>query len=239
MGKRGPAPKGEYANKSSVFSTRIRPDLRASLVAAAKKRGRSLSQEVENRLRRTFIEDEKMEVAFGSRTNFLILRIVGLAMQYANHHPASRSLEWTDDPVAFDTVVKCVGNVLGALRPRERPPSLVAPQGRDEADPRDAVTTEFISKNVAALLWTAVQEADPALPLNRGTRYDLLNAQLKADLGPLAERSPLRPLGREDTSPEIKQAAAAMRGPTEQSAKRTRQLTQKFKSRKRARRKVK
>src|SRR5438094_547490 len=46
----GRKPKGEFSGKSATFSTRITPNLRKALDAAAKKSGRSLSQEVEHRL---------------------------------------------------------------------------------------------------------------------------------------------------------------------------------------------
>jgi hypothetical protein len=51
---RGARPKGEYAGKASWLSTRITGDLRAKLEGSAQKCGRSLSQEVEHRLRRSF-----------------------------------------------------------------------------------------------------------------------------------------------------------------------------------------
>ncbi len=56
MGKRGPLPRGEYGRKigrTAVLSTRLQPDTRALLVAAKEASGRSLSQELEHRLRQT------------------------------------------------------------------------------------------------------------------------------------------------------------------------------------------
>ena len=63
MGKRGPQPKGEYGGKiarTAVLSTRLQPDTRARLSEAAKANKRSLSQELENRLRGSFIEEDKV-----------------------------------------------------------------------------------------------------------------------------------------------------------------------------------
>jgi hypothetical protein len=53
---------------------RIRPDLRKSLERAAKASGRSLSQEVEHRLRRSFVEDDKIADAFGDRRTYRLMR---------------------------------------------------------------------------------------------------------------------------------------------------------------------
>jgi uncharacterized protein (DUF1778 family) len=47
----GRKPKGEFAGKSATITTRIRPDTRDALEEAAQVSGRSLSQEVEFRLR--------------------------------------------------------------------------------------------------------------------------------------------------------------------------------------------
>jgi hypothetical protein len=52
--RRGRPPKGDFHNKSAVFSTRITPETRAAIEAAAEASGRSISQEVERRLRESF-----------------------------------------------------------------------------------------------------------------------------------------------------------------------------------------
>ena len=69
MGKKASGPKKAIRRQVVVFSTRIRPDLRDRLEKAAKQSGRSLSQEVEHRLRRSFVEDDKllMSSATGER----------------------------------------------------------------------------------------------------------------------------------------------------------------------------
>lgn len=187
MGRRGPTPQGEYAGKTEVFSTRIRPDLRASIEKAAQASGRSISQEVEHRLRRTFIQDDRIEDAFGSRENYTVLRIVGLAMQYARV-PFHGTPDWRSDPLAFDVVVRTVNRVLEAIRP---------PGGR----PGDVFTEtagDFVSEQVPAAIWQAIQGADPALPLDKGTRDDHLAGLLKIDLGEIADRPQLRIQNEDD-----------------------------------------
>jgi hypothetical protein len=80
MGRRGPQPKGEYGAKmdrTAVLSTRLQPDTRRRLEAAKGISGRSLSQELEHRLRRTFVEDDKAVEFYGSESNAAILKLIG------------------------------------------------------------------------------------------------------------------------------------------------------------------
>src|SRR5258708_35646377 len=98
---RGAAPKGEYVGKSKVFSTRIRPDLRDGLDKAARKSGRSVSQEVEHRLRRTFVDDEKISDVFGDRQTYLVMRAIAVALERA-WNPGDPKANWLNDPFAFD-----------------------------------------------------------------------------------------------------------------------------------------
>ena len=79
MGKRpGPTPRGEFEDKSAVFSTRIRADTRDWLEETSKESDRSLSQQVEYLLRRAREEDGKIEKAFGSRRNYALMRTISI-----------------------------------------------------------------------------------------------------------------------------------------------------------------
>ena len=83
MGKRGPQPRGEYGGKirrTAVLSTRLH-DTRSRLVAAKEASGRSLSQELEHRLRRTFIDDDKAVDFYGSESNAAIVKLIGSVIQ--------------------------------------------------------------------------------------------------------------------------------------------------------------
>ena len=55
----GRKPRGEFSGKSAVFSTRITPQTRKQLDRAAADNDRSLSQEIEHRLRESFYPDQK------------------------------------------------------------------------------------------------------------------------------------------------------------------------------------
>lgn len=83
MGKRGPKPRGAYAGKTAVFSTRIMPETLSLLNAAKKTHGTrewSLSQEVEHRLRRTFSDDETDVKFYGNKQNAAIVKLIGLVI---------------------------------------------------------------------------------------------------------------------------------------------------------------
>jgi hypothetical protein len=183
VGKRGPAPKGEYEGKSQVLSTRIRPDTRARLVEASRESGRSLSQEIEHRLRRTFIDDEKISDVFGDRKTFMLMRVAALALQWQS---LLSDRDWLNDPWLFDLAIKTINRTFEAIRPSgpANPPVGGISEERAEHG------KEFMIAQVPSMLWLDVQEADAALPLNAGTRYERLLGLIKAEIGEVAERSP-------------------------------------------------
>lgn len=140
MGRRGPKPKGEYPDQSAVFSTRIRPDLKAWLVAEVERKknsGReaSLAQEIERRLRRSMFEDEEAEAKFGSRElhgifrlSVAAMRVVGEQAYVAKHGRAPKRTEWLGDAYAYNQSAKAVATILDSLRPPGDPaPPAVAP----------------------------------------------------------------------------------------------------------------
>ena len=47
-------------------------------------------------------------------------------------------------------------------------------------------------------IWNAIKEADPALPITRGTRADHWNSVTKVDLGEIAERVRLPPSNEDE-----------------------------------------
>src|SRR5882762_10217011 len=112
---KGPVPRGEYVGKSSVFSTRIRPDLRQKLEQGAKKSGRSLSQEIEHRLRRSFVEDEKISDMFGDRRTFLLMKMIATALHLKEDDGSPD--KWLEDPAHFEIAVATAASVLEAIRP--------------------------------------------------------------------------------------------------------------------------
>src|ERR1700730_15886030 len=177
---KGPAPRGEYAGKSSVFSTRIRPDLRQKLEQGAKQSGRSLSQEIEHRLRRSFVEDEKISDAFGDRRTYLIMKMIamGINLPQMKEEP---DVSWLDDPYYFDLSIGTALAILEAIRPKGE---IKLPENEIVA-----LVTEARAEGTAPSLWGKVLRADPALPITKGSNLQHWFAMAKADLGNIPERA--------------------------------------------------
>ena len=131
MSERGRRPKGEFRNKLATISTRVTSDTREALEVAAAKSGRSLSQEIEWRLRRSFDEERKIMDNLGGPESYAFLRLIaqsidmtarqaGVIATLVRGHP----VHWVNDPYVYDQAVKAVHVVLEAFRPagdRARP----------------------------------------------------------------------------------------------------------------------
>jgi hypothetical protein len=175
MGK-GPRPKGEYAGKSSVFSTRIRPDLRKSLERAAKTSGRSLSQEVEYRLRRSFVEDDKIADAFGDRRTYRLMRMISDAIHLSQDYESAKK-NWLDNYSRFHQALAVMGSVVAAIEPHP-PPSLGE---ANDADVQRAPAA--VGAAIAGKVWSGVVKANPSIELGSGSRADHINSIARSDIG--------------------------------------------------------
>jgi hypothetical protein len=171
---KGPRPKGEYAGKSSVFSTRIRPDLRKSLERAAKTSGRSLSQEVEHRLRRSFVEDDKIADAFGDRRTFRLMRLMSDAIHLSLNEENDQN--WLDDPFRFRVALAAMRSVIEAVEPNT--PSL----GEVDDAPFEEETNR-LGEVIAGELWFGVNQAKDTIELGSGSLADRINSVARSDLG--------------------------------------------------------
>ena len=134
----GRKPGGEFKGKSAMLTTRITPETRAAMERAAKKSGRSLSQEVERRLNDSVLNDrnrrsdvralaeamaivtEKVELATGK--NWLQDAFTGEALRhgievlvrhFAPHGPRAPNIEGAE------------GRVLAEASERDRSPNRV------------------------------------------------------------------------------------------------------------------
>src|SRR5579863_2424094 len=121
MGKRGPQPKGEYggtAERTAVFTTRLRPETRSRLVAEAKANGRSLSQEVERRLWMTFDEVDDEINRYGNKQNAAVVSLIGATIRSASaRDSAKKRHDWLKEQWLFDDVVAAIRHVLLWFRP--------------------------------------------------------------------------------------------------------------------------
>jgi hypothetical protein len=182
MGKRGPKPKGEYghkADRSAVVSARFQKDTLAALRRAVKASGRSLSQEVEHRLRQTFNEEDKETALFGDTRTAAILRLIGVSIQATSAalHPDG---EWLDEAPTFDAVIGGIVSVLEPLRPEGPwdPDYLSARYGR--RSPEQVFALQILEEIAAA---------DPSLDLARRSDRDRVLIRLRERLGDLAGRA--------------------------------------------------
>ena len=181
MGKRGPHPKGEYGRnitRTAVLSTRLQPDTRARLREAAKANGRSLSQELEHRLRRTFIEDDKSIEWYGSEQTAAVVKLIGATIQSTAARVSKRGKhDWLKESWLFDDVMTAIRHMLLWFRPDGDSgiQQITLSSGTDRAD-------QLINE---------IRSADPALPITKGSTRQHAMAMLKDKLGDLVrDRNP-------------------------------------------------
>ena len=188
MGKRGPQPKGEYGGKiarTAVLSTRLQPDTRARLSKAAKASGRSLSQELEHRLRGSFIEEDRVVDFYGCESNAAILKVIGTVIQSTCTSWRVKTAEgwvpdvhkdpgeWLRDPKLFDQALTAIVHTLMWFKPSG---------GRDE---------QFLFyHSTAERIVDEIRSADPSLPITKGSTRQHAMAKLKDKLGDLARQRP-------------------------------------------------
>ncbi|MGE0652803.1 MAG: hypothetical protein AB7P12_13805 [Alphaproteobacteria bacterium] len=188
MGKRGPMPRGEYQNKSAVLSTRIRADTRKHLQEAAEQSGRSLSQEIEHRLRRSFEDEGKIIAIFGGYRTYAVFRAVVAAVEATRSPYGEDGCHWLDDPHHFDLAVQTAMAVLVGFRPAGDPAQLKT----DDGGLSRAEWHEFGAGSKAASLLDAIQKAPPDIPIaDDGDSYARsirLLAIIRSDLGAVADR---------------------------------------------------
>lgn len=181
MGKRGPAPKGEYASQNSVLSVRITFDLRSRLDEEVAKNGKGLSREVEHRLRRSFYDDDKINDYFGSRRDYAILKLIHSSIE-AVANLEDPNADWTKDPYLFSQAVQAVNTVLEMIRPNGEIPS------GEKALDRGGNKQGRIR---AAILLRDIKQAPPGFRTNPVDNEERLIGRLKDDLGELAEAATL------------------------------------------------
>ena len=118
--RRGPAPRGPFTGKRKTLTTRITEGTREQLEAAAEATDRSLSQEIEFRLERSFLTDEarrdREERAYGGAHTHALLRLFGDTIKGIEMQTSG---SWTEDQYTFDQVRLGIQTFLDALRPTE------------------------------------------------------------------------------------------------------------------------
>jgi hypothetical protein len=177
VGKRGPHAKGEYGRhvrRTAVFATRIQPDTRARLVSAATASGRSLSQEMEHRLRRTFIDDDKVIEFYGNDETAAVVKLIGAVIQSTAttiSPNTNRKYEWLKDQFVFDNVMMAIRHALLWFRP-----------GGDSG--LREITLGTATTQIDQLI-NEIRAADPSLPITARSSRQHAMAILKDKLGSL------------------------------------------------------
>lgn len=124
MGKRGPEPKGEFSSKGATLSARITTETRRRLDEACRASNRSISQEVETRLRRSFEADAgapETAKRFGSQETYAVLR---LAAEIIKEIEALTGQSWRRDRFTHNMAVDALQVLLDLCRPEgsDEPP---------------------------------------------------------------------------------------------------------------------
>ncbi len=118
--RRGPAPRGPFTGKRKTLTTRITEGVREQLEAAAEASDRSLSQEIEFRLERSFLTEEAIRdrelSTFGGAHTHALVRLLGDLIKGTEFQTSG---SWADDQYTFDQVCLSIETFLGALRPSE------------------------------------------------------------------------------------------------------------------------
>jgi hypothetical protein len=186
VGKRGPQPKGEYGRnigRTAVLSTRLQPDTRARLSRAAKATKRSLSQELEHRLRLSFINEDGVIDFYGSQANAAIIQLLGAVIKSTCTSWLVKTAdewvrdfhkdpgEWLRDPKIFDAVFGAIVHALLWFKPT--------------GSRHDQLF--FYSSEIERLI-DEIRAADPSLPLAKGATRQHALAVLKDQLGNLVHR---------------------------------------------------
>jgi hypothetical protein len=185
MGKRGPQPKGEYGRKTArtaVLSTRLQPDTRARLLEAAKANRRSLSQELEHRLRFSFIKEDSVIDFYGSQRNAAILKLLGAVIQVTCTSWLTKTAdgwvpdlrkdpsEWLRDPKLFDSALTAIFHALMWFKPGK---------SRHEQSLYYNSTVEQMIDDIRA--------SDPSTPIRKRSARQHAMSVLKDELGDLVD----------------------------------------------------
>jgi hypothetical protein len=179
MGKRGPKPKGPFEQRTTMFSTRLRTDTRALLTEASRAANRSVSQELETRLRQTFRQNEQERALYGDDEKIagvvrLIAATINLVVQQAFDKRKRDFLGEQGEQWLFDMVLTAVVHALLLFRP-----------GGDKGMTQFTLGT---GTDLTDQLLAEIQDSDPTLPIEQRTDRQHAAAKLKQKLGPLIER---------------------------------------------------
>jgi hypothetical protein len=141
----GRKPQGEFGSKSAQLATRVTFETRRALDAAAKKNGRSLSQEVERRLRDSLKSSAKADRDRPTAAlTYLVTRLAELISAISKR-------PWNSNRWCIETLKFAVTKLLDQVpaHDSDRPAHL------------DAFTPEILGTALALQVFHNVERADP------------------------------------------------------------------------------
>ena len=170
MAKRGRKPQGEYVGKSEVMGFRVTPDTKAALEKASRESGRSISQEIEHRLRRDLFQH-------GSADTYAVMRTISYAIDELRNIKNPKA-HWLDDPYLFAQARQAMIAFFDLLAPDPGPS---VEETIDQGPQKQGLVA------VHELL-REIQITDETKPRVRQTPRERALWILKTDLNTLAER---------------------------------------------------
>jgi hypothetical protein len=182
------------------MSWRVTPELKAQLDRVAAQSGRSVAQEIEQRLEASFQDERRLkdalDLTLGPQFSGIVILLAhamrdasriahSVAQFYARHYSSGEAPpdDWVSDPFSYDQMVRAAIMILEALRPEgERvPASLLNPRIVHGVD-----LTEM-DRNVARAVVTPYLEAlsDPTTSADAVSRdHQRIGAEIREKLGP-------------------------------------------------------
>jgi TraY domain len=141
----GRKPQGEYSNKRAMLATRVTTETRKALDAAARKSGRSLSQEVERRLRDSLkVSDKADRQPESAALAYLVTRLAE-TIGAVSKRPWHRN-RWCIEALKF-AVTKLLDQVPAS--------------DSDQPGHLDNLTPEILGTALALQVFYSVERADP------------------------------------------------------------------------------
>jgi hypothetical protein len=163
---------------SKTLSFRVRPRLAELLQKSAAQASRTVSQEIEHRLERSFHDDRIAQAHFGSDVGAELLRMFYSAMVLEGVHP-----DWTGDPVRaenFRVAMNAIIAVMTGLKlelphPQERMEGLrTAKQFLLRSSKEEALS------NYMEIMFSDLEEPDWGEPLAKGEEHPPTSKRRKA-----------------------------------------------------------
>jgi hypothetical protein len=109
----GRKPEGRFAGNTERISVRCTPEIKDRLEIAAKKNERSLPQEIQERLQRTF--DDETDRGRDSPTWALLWMVEYAALQFRGRDKDEPA--WRTNPAEFEGLKRAIDRILARLRP--------------------------------------------------------------------------------------------------------------------------